>query len=150
MAAGSRRKGFATRIRRPFLVPTHPTCFQIFQEGDPAREAPKVSEFRPALNEVMQGQAGSQSDHFGTQNMKTFRRHYPDGANWVVCQDIRDAFSKRMSGITVEFLGLDSFREKILRGGLYPKEETKAEPFLTLPLSFELRADYVLNVDSLG
>jgi hypothetical protein len=36
----------------------------------------------------------------------------------VVCQDIREAFSKRMSGITVEFLGLDSFRERILRGGL--------------------------------
>jgi hypothetical protein len=36
----------------------------------------------------------------------------------VVGQDIREAFSKRMSGITGEFLGLDSFRERILWGGL--------------------------------
>jgi hypothetical protein len=55
------------------------------------------------------------ADHFEARNMKTFRRHYPDGPNWVVCQDVREAFSKRMSGITVEFLGLDSFRENILR-----------------------------------
>ena len=50
--------------------------------------------------------------------MKSFRRHYPEGANWVVCQDMREAFSKRMGGIKVEFLGLDSFRGNILGGGL--------------------------------
>ena len=58
------------------------------------------------------------ADHFEARNLKIFRRHYQEGANWVVCQDVREAFSKKMGGIIVEFFGLDSFREKILRGGL--------------------------------
>ena len=70
--------------------------------------------------------------------MKSFRRHYPEGADWVVCQDVREAFSKRMGGITVEFLGLDSFRKKSFEGD-YNLRKRRRQGFLTLPLSFEVK-----------
>jgi hypothetical protein len=47
----------------------------------------------------------------------------------VVCQDIREVFSKRMSGITVEFLGLDRFGKRFSEAGYNPTRKLRKRLF---------------------
>ena len=51
---------------------------------------------------------------FSANQLLAFRRQYPDGKNFVVCQDVDAPFSREYSGIQVKFVGLDTLIACIL------------------------------------
>jgi predicted AAA+ superfamily ATPase len=51
--------------------------------------------------------------HFEINNLKAFRTQYPQGRNWVVCQDVTVGYTKQMGNISIDFLGLEDFRKKL-------------------------------------
>jgi predicted AAA+ superfamily ATPase len=53
------------------------------------------------------------SAHFEGSNLKAFRIQYPEGKNWVVCQDVKAGFSKKMGHLTVDFLSLEDLRKRL-------------------------------------
>lgn len=53
------------------------------------------------------------SAHFEGANIKAFRNQYPEGRNWVVCQDVKGGFSKKMGNIHVDFLSLEELRKSL-------------------------------------
>jgi hypothetical protein len=55
------------------------------------------------------------ADAFDPNNLKIFRRHYPDGANCLVAHDVDRPYSRRFGDLTVRFLGLAQV-QRILAG----------------------------------
>ncbi|MFB3886467.1 MAG: ATP-binding protein [Thermodesulfobacteriota bacterium] len=47
------------------------------------------------------------ADHFEPVNLKAFRNHYPDGPNWIVCQDVSRGYTRTYANMKVEFMSLD-------------------------------------------
>jgi len=52
---------------------------------------------------------------FDAANLRSFRRLYPEGDNFVVANDIEQAFSRKFGDLTVKFVGLPSFIKLILQ-----------------------------------
>jgi hypothetical protein len=46
-------------------------------------------------------------------HLKAFRNQYPEGRNWVVCQDVTTGYDKQIRNIHIEFMGLEEFRKKL-------------------------------------
>ncbi len=51
--------------------------------------------------------------HFEINNLKAFRTQYPQGRNWVVCQDVTAGYTKQIGNIIIDFLGFEDFRKKL-------------------------------------
>ena len=51
---------------------------------------------------------------FSPNQLKTFRRQYPEGANFVVSHDVDTPFTKTYGDISVQFVGLDDLIALIL------------------------------------
>ena len=47
------------------------------------------------------------ADHFEPGNLKAFRNHYPEGPNWIVCQDVTRGYTRTYANLKVEFIGLE-------------------------------------------
>lgn len=46
------------------------------------------------------------ADNFEPHNLQAFRKHYPEGPNWVVCQDVSQGYTRVYGNIKVEFISL--------------------------------------------
>jgi len=46
------------------------------------------------------------SGNYEEKNLKVFRKKYPEGENWVVCQDIRELYPRKVNGLQINFLNL--------------------------------------------
>lgn len=46
------------------------------------------------------------ADQFEIKNLRAFRNHYPEGPNWVVCQNVGKSYIKSFDKLKVEFVGL--------------------------------------------
>ncbi|PIP16381.1 MAG: hypothetical protein COX46_02565, partial [bacterium (Candidatus Ratteibacteria) CG23_combo_of_CG06-09_8_20_14_all_48_7] len=46
------------------------------------------------------------SGNYEEKNLKVFRKKYPEGENWVVCQDIRESYPRKVNGLQINFLNL--------------------------------------------
>ena len=47
------------------------------------------------------------ADNFEPGNLKAFRNHYPEGANWIVCQDVSRGYTRTYANMKVEFMSLE-------------------------------------------
>ncbi|HOP79150.1 MAG TPA: AAA family ATPase [Armatimonadota bacterium] len=50
-------------------------------------------------------------DSFDPTNIKAFRRQYPDGDNFVVCQDVDRSFQRTYENTNINFISLESIPE---------------------------------------
>ena len=66
---------------------------------------------------VLRGAAGSppvtleakwSAEAFDPSNLRVFRRHYPDGANYVVAQDVRRRYTRNYGDLQVHFAGIEA------------------------------------------
>ncbi len=46
------------------------------------------------------------AEQFEPRNLRAFRNHYPEGPNWVVCQDVDQSYIRGFDKMKVEFIGL--------------------------------------------
>ncbi len=53
------------------------------------------------------------SRHFEPDNLCAFRRHYPDGDNWLVAADIQDPFVRSIDDLRLRCLGLADLPEAL-------------------------------------
>jgi predicted AAA+ superfamily ATPase len=53
------------------------------------------------------------ADNFEPGNLKAFRYHYPEGPNWIVCQNVDREYIRSYDSFKVEFMGLDEFGKKL-------------------------------------
>ncbi len=53
------------------------------------------------------------SDRMDVTGFKAFRAQYPEGANWLVAQDLERSFRRRESGLVVEFLKLEEMMSRL-------------------------------------
>jgi hypothetical protein len=51
------------------------------------------------------------ADAFDPANLRLFRRHYPEGVNFVVAHDVADAYTRRFGSLAVRFIGLEALAE---------------------------------------
>ena len=51
--------------------------------------------------------------HFEPASLKAFRNQYPEGANWIVCQDVDKSYFQHYDRIKVEFLSLEGLGERL-------------------------------------
>jgi predicted AAA+ superfamily ATPase len=47
------------------------------------------------------------ADNFEPGNLKAFRNHYPEGPNWIVCQDVSRGYTRTYANMKVEFMSLE-------------------------------------------
>lgn len=47
------------------------------------------------------------AENFEPGNLKAFRNHYPEGPNWIVCQDVSRGYTRTYGRIKVEFMSLE-------------------------------------------
>ncbi|MEW6376557.1 MAG: AAA family ATPase [Thermodesulfobacteriota bacterium] len=59
------------------------------------------------------------ADNFEPDNLKAFRYHYPEGPNWVVCQDVTREYTRSYANLKVEFIGIEDLIKCL--NGLFPK-----------------------------
>lgn len=45
-------------------------------------------------------------EQFETRNLRAFRNLYPEGPNWIVCQDVRRGYTRTCDRLKVEFVSL--------------------------------------------
>jgi predicted AAA+ superfamily ATPase len=50
---------------------------------------------------------------FDSRSLLAFRRQYPNGRNWVVATDVDQAHVRRVDGVTVEYLDLQTLIERL-------------------------------------
>ena len=55
------------------------------------------------------------AENFDSANLKVFRNQYLDGLNWVVCQDVRQAYTRTYANMKVTFMGMNDLRTHINR-----------------------------------
>ena len=55
------------------------------------------------------------AEQFEPQNLKAFRNRYPEGANWIVCQDVGRSYPRSYDKIKVEFVGLKELGTRLQR-----------------------------------
>jgi hypothetical protein len=48
----------------------------------------------------------------GAENLRVFRRHYPQGDNWIVAADVRTPYQRRLGDVTVHMMGLEHLSQK--------------------------------------
>ncbi len=53
------------------------------------------------------------ADNFEPGNLKAFRYHYPEGPNWIVCQNVDREYIRSYNSFKVEFMGLQEFGKKL-------------------------------------
>ena len=51
---------------------------------------------------------------FSASQLKSFRRQYPEGENFVVSHDVETPFTKTYGDISVQFVGLEDLSARIL------------------------------------
>ena len=55
------------------------------------------------------------STNFASQNLRAFRRQYPEGENWVIVQDVQRTFAKEDNSLKIEFLDFAEFVRRLKR-----------------------------------
>jgi predicted AAA+ superfamily ATPase len=55
------------------------------------------------------------AEQFELENLRAFRNRYPEGPNWVVCQDVDKGYIRSFDKLKVEFIGLKEFRRRLHR-----------------------------------
>ncbi len=50
-------------------------------------------------------------------NLRHFRKHYPEGENWIVSSDIKTSYDLKRDGLTVRLLGLHDLTQKLQHHG---------------------------------
>jgi len=53
------------------------------------------------------------SRHADTENLGVFRKHYPEGDNWIVAADVRTPYPRRFGDVTVQMIGLEHLPQKL-------------------------------------
>lgn len=53
------------------------------------------------------------AESFDPDNLKVFRRHYPEGPNWVVCEDVSRGYIRRYGNLNVEFMNLEDLIRRL-------------------------------------
>jgi predicted AAA+ superfamily ATPase len=53
------------------------------------------------------------ADNLDPGNLKAFRYHYPEGPNWIVCQNVDRESTHSYDSFKVEFMGLEEFGKKL-------------------------------------
>ncbi len=53
------------------------------------------------------------AEYFESANLRAFRRQYPKGQNWVVCQDVDRGYSRSYDQWKVEFIGLEEMDRRL-------------------------------------
>ncbi len=53
------------------------------------------------------------ADAVEMRNLKAFRRMYPEGENWIVAQDVERSFRREIGDLSLEFLGLKDFVDRL-------------------------------------
>jgi predicted AAA+ superfamily ATPase len=62
------------------------------------------------------------ADAFDPANLRIFRRHYPQGVNFVVAHDVVDGYTRRLGSLAVRFIGIEALAEELGgRGTLIPE-----------------------------
>jgi len=51
--------------------------------------------------------------NFEPAGLKAFRNQYPEGPNWIVCQDVDKFYAQHFAKIRVEFMGLGEFAKRL-------------------------------------
>lgn len=54
------------------------------------------------------------TNHFESRNLRTFRRQYTGGRNFVVANDVDRPFERTIDGLNIEFIGLSHLIDRIL------------------------------------
>ncbi len=49
------------------------------------------------------------------KNIETFRRHYPEGKNYVVAHDVDTPFTRNYAGITLTFVNTHHLIKKLVK-----------------------------------
>jgi predicted AAA+ superfamily ATPase len=47
------------------------------------------------------------AEHFELENLRAFRRQYPEGQNWIVCQNVDRGYSRSYDNLRFEFMSLE-------------------------------------------
>jgi predicted AAA+ superfamily ATPase len=53
------------------------------------------------------------ADNFELGNLKAFRHHYPEGPNWIVCQDVTRGYVRTHANIKVEFMCIEELGTRL-------------------------------------
>jgi predicted AAA+ superfamily ATPase len=53
------------------------------------------------------------SANASAENLAYFRKHYPEGENWVVAADVKTPFQRKLGPLTVRMLGLEHLPQKL-------------------------------------
>jgi len=56
---------------------------------------------------------------FEVGNLKAFRNQYPEGPNWIVCQDVTQGYTRSYGNLKVDFISLSELVERLRR--LFPR-----------------------------
>lgn len=48
-----------------------------------------------------------------TQNLRAFRKRYPDGENWIVASDVDRSFHRTEDGLRIEFIGIKDLARRL-------------------------------------
>ena len=57
------------------------------------------------------------AEHFESKNLRAFRNQYPEGQNWIVCQDVPRGYSRSYDKLKAEFMGLEEMSRRLDRLG---------------------------------
>jgi len=55
------------------------------------------------------------AEHFESKNLRAFRSQYPEGPNWIICQDVTREYSRSYDKVKVEFMGLEEMARRLDR-----------------------------------
>jgi predicted AAA+ superfamily ATPase len=50
---------------------------------------------------------------FETRNLRSFRRRYPEGENWIVCANVTRPFGRHDHDLMLEFMGIDELARRV-------------------------------------
>ncbi|MBM4329727.1 MAG: ATP-binding protein [Deltaproteobacteria bacterium] len=61
------------------------------------------------------------AEHFASKNLRAFRSQYPEGQNWIICQDVTRGYTRSYDKLKVEFIGLEEMSGRLDRLGQQPR-----------------------------
>ena len=53
------------------------------------------------------------AENFEPANLGAFRKQYPEGQNWIVCQNVDPGYSRSYDRLKVEFMSLEEMRKRL-------------------------------------
>jgi hypothetical protein len=53
------------------------------------------------------------AENFEPGNLAAFRKQYPEGQNWIVCQNVDRPYARSFDRLSVEFMSLDEMSRRL-------------------------------------